>query len=144
MTPSETERLTGISLAKQVELHGSVRNRDHILIEKVSDSLDEVQMMGGRELAIRNLDRESSMPRQVRRAESLERLEHVFRDVFNDEDLEISRETSAKDIPDWDSVMHVSLIVNVEKAFGVRFSSSEVARLQNAGELSDLIESKGR
>jgi acyl carrier protein len=77
-------------------------------------------------------------------SDRLERLGDIFRDVFNDEDLVISRETSAKDVDEWDSVMHVSLIVNVEKVFGVRFSSSEVAKLQNVGELADLIESKGR
>jgi acyl carrier protein len=77
-------------------------------------------------------------------SDRLERLGDIFRDVFNDEDLVISRQTSAKDVEEWDSVMHVSLIVNVEKAFGVRFSSSEVAKLQNVGELADLIESKGR
>jgi acyl carrier protein len=74
----------------------------------------------------------------------LERITEVFREVFNDEDLIISRETSANDIPEWDSVMHVSLIIRVEKAFGVRFSSTEVAKLQNVGELADLIEAKGR
>jgi acyl carrier protein len=77
-------------------------------------------------------------------ADCLQRINDVFRDVFNDEDLIISRETSAKDIPEWDSVMHVSLIVNIEKAFGVRFSSSEVSRLQNVGDLEKLIVSKGR
>lgn len=77
-------------------------------------------------------------------SERLERLTEVFRNVFNDDDLVISRETSAKDIAEWDSVMHVSLIVNVEKAFGVRFSSSEVAKLQNVGDLADLIAAKGR
>jgi acyl carrier protein len=77
-------------------------------------------------------------------SDRLGRLGDIFRDVFNDEDLVISRETSAKDIEEWDSVMHVSLIVNVEKGFGVRFSSSEVAKLQNVGELADLIEAKGR
>src|SRR5450755_2744527 len=66
MTLSETEKLTDILLAKQLELHGSVRNRDDIQIEKAPDALDEVQMMGERELAIRNLDRELSMLRQVR------------------------------------------------------------------------------
>ena len=77
-------------------------------------------------------------------SDRLERLRDIFRDVFNDEDLVISRETSARDIDDWDSVMHVSLVVSVEKAFGVRFSSSEVAELQNVGDLADLIELKGR
>jgi acyl carrier protein len=77
-------------------------------------------------------------------SDRLERLRDIFRDVFNDEDLVISLETSARDIDDWDSVMHVSLVVSVEKAFGVRFSSSEVAELQNVGDLADLIELKGR
>jgi DnaK suppressor protein len=54
--------------AKQAGLSGSIRNRDEIVVEKVADSLDEVQLMGERELAIRNLDRDSNMLRQVRRA----------------------------------------------------------------------------
>jgi acyl carrier protein len=74
--------------------------------------------------------------------QNLEGLTEIFRDVFNDESLVISPETSARDIPAWDSVMHVSLIVNVEKAFGVRFSSSEIAKLQNVGDLAVLIDSK--
>lgn len=77
-------------------------------------------------------------------AERLERLNHIFKEVFNDEDLVIHRDTTAADIAEWDSVMHVSLIVKVEKVFGVRFSSSEVAKLQNVGDLEDLIASKGR
>ena len=67
----------------------------------------------------------------------------IFCDVFNDDELVISRQTTAKDVQDWDSIMHVSLVVTIEKAFGIRFSSSEVAGLQNVGELVDLIDSKG-
>ena len=69
-------------------------------------------------------------------------LTEVFQDVFNDDELEISRLTSAKDIEDWDSLTHVTLIVKVEKVFGVRFTSAQVASLQNVGELIDLIEQK--
>jgi acyl carrier protein len=69
-------------------------------------------------------------------------LSEVFRNVFDESEVVISRETSAKDVPQWDSLMHVALIINVEKAFGVRFLSSEVAGLQNLGELADLIEAK--
>jgi DnaK suppressor protein len=68
MTLAETERLTNFLRAKLTELSGSLRNRDEIVIEKSSDALDEVQLMGERELAIRNLDRDSGMLRQVRRA----------------------------------------------------------------------------
>lgn len=81
---------------------------------------------------------------QANMNDTFERLSEVFRTVFDEEGLMVSRETSAKDIPQWDSLMHVSLIINVEKAFGVRFLSSEVAGLQNLGELADLIEAKRR
>jgi DnaK suppressor protein len=70
MTLAETERLSNLLQAKLTELSGSLRNRDEIIIEKASDTLDEVQMMGERELAIRNLDRDSNMLRQIRRAQA--------------------------------------------------------------------------
>ena len=74
----------------------------------------------------------------------LARLQSVFREVFDDESLSIERGTSASDIPEWDSLMHVTLIVNVEREFGVRFASSEIAGLQNVGELLDLIQRKSK
>ncbi|MGA2714874.1 MAG: TraR/DksA family transcriptional regulator [Bryobacteraceae bacterium] len=70
MTLAETERFASLLWAKQTELSGSLRNRDEIVIEKTSDALDEVQLMGDRELAIRNLDRDSNILRQIRRARS--------------------------------------------------------------------------
>ena len=75
-------------------------------------------------------------------SDTLTRLNEVFRQVFDDEELEITPETSAKDIDGWDSLMHVTLIVNVEKAFGVKFSSTEVAAMKNVGDLIRLIESR--
>jgi acyl carrier protein len=76
--------------------------------------------------------------------DTLNRLTDVFRDVFDDEALTITRETTAADVPAWDSLMHVTLIVAVERSFGVRFKSSEVASLQNVGELVDLIDASRR
>ncbi|WP_422925769.1 acyl carrier protein [Singulisphaera sp. PoT] len=70
-------------------------------------------------------------------------LRDVFRNVFDDEDLEISREMTADDIEGWDSVTHVTLVINIEKAFGIKFKSSEVAGLKNIGDLEDLIQSRG-
>lgn len=72
----------------------------------------------------------------------LGRLCQVFQAVFDDDELEINRQTTAKDVEGWDSLMHVTLIVNIEKAFGIKFSSSEVASLQNVGELIDLINAR--
>src|SRR6202142_2285165 len=68
MTKVELEKFKAILEAKQAELTGSLRNRDEIVIEKAPDALDEVQLAGERELAIRNLDRDSNMLRQIRRA----------------------------------------------------------------------------
>ena len=68
MTKAELEKYKNILEAKQAELTGALRNRDEIVIEKAPDALDEVQLAGERELAIRNLDRDSNMLRQIRRA----------------------------------------------------------------------------
>jgi len=68
MTKAELEKAKKVLEAKMAELSGSLRNRDEIVIEKAPDALDEVQLAGERELAIRNLDRDSNMLRQIRRA----------------------------------------------------------------------------
>jgi acyl carrier protein len=70
------------------------------------------------------------------------KLTEVFRDLFDDDDIEISRETTADDIDDWDSTMHVTLMINIETEFGIRFSSKEIAGFKNVGELMDSITSK--
>lgn len=66
MTTVETEKIASILQQKLVELGESRHNREDIVIEKVSDTLDEVQLMGERELAIRKLDRDSKRLRQIR------------------------------------------------------------------------------
>jgi acyl carrier protein len=72
----------------------------------------------------------------------LEQLQSVFRDVFDDDELTINRDSSAEDVDGWDSLMHVSLMINVERVFGVKFSTTQVASLKDVGELIDLIESR--
>lgn len=74
--------------------------------------------------------------------ETIDRLNGVFQQVFDDDEIEITPATTAKDVEGWDSMMHVTLMINVEKAFGLKFSSSEVASLQRVGDLVDLIEAK--
>src|ERR1700751_4087625 len=66
MTKTELEKFKAILEAKQAELSNAVRNREDIAIEKTPDPIDEVQLAGERELAIRNLDRESTLIRHVR------------------------------------------------------------------------------
>jgi len=71
-----------------------------------------------------------------------EKLQEVFQDVFDDDEIEIAAETTADDIDAWDSLTHVQLIVAVEKAFGLKFSTVEVMKLKNVGEFIALIDKK--
>jgi DnaK suppressor protein len=68
MTQTEINKYKGMLEAKQAELSAGLRNRDDIAIEKTPDAIDEVQLAGERELAIRNLDRESNLLRNVKGA----------------------------------------------------------------------------
>jgi acyl carrier protein len=69
-------------------------------------------------------------------------LESVFRDIFDREDLKLKPETTAADIEEWDSLAHISLVVAIEKAFKMRFSSAEIQNLKNVGDMVNLIEKK--
>ena len=68
-----------------------------------------------------------------------QKLTVIFRDVFDDPALEITDATTAKDIPGWDSLTHVNMIVAVEKAFGMSFTTKDVKGLANVGSLIELI-----
>lgn len=76
------------------------------------------------------------------REEAYSKLNEVFRDVFDDESIEVNDATTANDIEDWDSLEHINLVVAVEKCFGIKFNMGEVAKLKNVGEMTDLILSK--
>lgn len=71
-----------------------------------------------------------------------EKLTEVFRDVFDDDTLLVSRSMTAEDVEEWDSLSHIRLIVSAEQAFGVRFTSSEITDLENVGEFIDLVAQK--
>jgi acyl carrier protein len=70
------------------------------------------------------------------------RLTDIMRDVFDDENLIAGPELTADDVEEWDSLSHVRLVLTVERAFGVKFSASEVGRLKNVGEFVELIRAK--
>ncbi|MBP5660104.1 MAG: acyl carrier protein [Lachnospiraceae bacterium] len=76
------------------------------------------------------------------REEAYKKLNEVFRDVFDDESIEVNDATTANDIEGWDSLEHINLVVAVEKCFGIKFNMGEVAKLKNVGEMMDLILSK--
>ncbi|SKB87293.1 acyl carrier protein [Lachnospiraceae bacterium] len=71
--------------------------------------------------------------------EVFSRLTEVFRDVFDDESIEISETTTSADIPDWDSFEHINLILAVETEFGVKIPMGKAVALKNIGELADTI-----
>ena len=73
-------------------------------------------------------------------AEIHDSLTAVFRDVLDAPGLTLTDATTAKDVEGWDSIAHVSLIVAVEKAFRVRFTTKEVKALANVGDFIRLIE----
>ena len=74
--------------------------------------------------------------------EVLSKVTMIFRDVFDDDTLEIKDSTNSSDIEDWDSLEHIALIVSMEKEFNLKFDLKEVNRLANVGEMVDLIASK--
>ena len=80
--------------------------------------------------------------KEKKMTETMTKLQDIFRDFFDDEDIVLTDETTADDIDGWDSLTHVQLIVAVEKAFSVKFSTVEVMKLKNVGEFAALIEKK--
>jgi acyl carrier protein len=69
-------------------------------------------------------------------------LTEVFRDVFDDDSIVLTPETTASDIAGWDSVAHVDLIVSIETRMKIKFKTSELGSLHNVGQLAGLIEYK--
>lgn len=73
------------------------------------------------------------------REEVFKTLNEVFRDVFDDETITVTDATTAADIEKWDSLMHITLISEVESAFGIRFQMKDVVALQNVGDMVTKI-----
>jgi acyl carrier protein len=73
----------------------------------------------------------------------LERLIPIFREVFADESLVVSRETDAGDVEAWDSFNHVSLITAIEETFSVPFTTREIGSFTCVGDVIDLLKQKG-
>lgn len=74
--------------------------------------------------------------------DTLSELQSLFREVFQQDDLVITRDTTAHDIEAWDSLIHVTLMMEVETRFGIRFTTAEIAYLKSVGDLVDLIAKK--
>jgi len=75
----------------------------------------------------------------VTRKEIFNGVQHIFRDIFDDDNLIIEDSTSAEDIEDWDSLNHINLVSAIEKEFGIRFALGELESLKDVGAMIDLM-----
>jgi acyl carrier protein len=73
---------------------------------------------------------------------TMEKLNAIFCEVFDDDDLVIVPEMTANEVDGWDSLSHVNLIVAIEGRFNIRFSQKELLSFKNVGEMLRCIESK--
>ena len=80
--------------------------------------------------------------RQMDQPQIYSRLTEIFREVFDQDTIAVTPELSAKDVDGWDSLAHIRLLLTVEKAFKIKFTTSEIGKLQNVGDLVVLIEAR--
>ena len=69
-------------------------------------------------------------------------LAQIFEDIFDEDSIELTPQLSAKDVDGWDSLTHIRLILTIEKAFKIKFSTSEIGKLENVGDLVALIQAR--
>lgn len=72
----------------------------------------------------------------------IEELQEIFREIFDDEELVLTNETTADDIEEWDSLTHMQLILEIEKKYNIRFTTAEIKKAANVGEFIQIIEGK--
>jgi acyl carrier protein len=70
------------------------------------------------------------------------RLAVIFEDVFDESSIEVTPELSAKNVDGWDSLTHIRLILTIEKAFKIKFSTPEIGKFENVGDLVKLIKAR--
>jgi len=76
---------------------------------------------------------------KMNRQEILKQVEAIFRDIFDDSQLNIVESTNAEDIEDWDSLNHINLVVAIEKHFDIKFALGELQTLKDVGAMIDLM-----
>lgn len=75
----------------------------------------------------------------MNREEVFARLNKVFREVFDDDSITVTNETTANDIEDWDSLMHINLLSEIENEFGIHFQMKDVTGMRNVGDMVNKI-----
>lgn len=76
----------------------------------------------------------------MERAEIFATLTEIFEDILDLENLELTDETTADDVDGWDSLVHITLISEIESEFGIKFPMKNVLTMKNVGELVDIIQ----
>lgn len=66
----------------------------------------------------------------------------IFKEVLENDDIQVQYETTANDIAEWDSLNHIQLVVEIERHFGIRFKSDELLSYKNVGEMCEAIARK--
>ena len=77
---------------------------------------------------------------EPKREKILEKLTHVFQDVFDDEDIALTPNTTAQDIEEWDSLNQIKNILACEKAFDVKLNARDINTLENVGAMLEHLE----
>ena len=78
----------------------------------------------------------------MERSEILEKLNGIFTDVLDNDDIKISETSTANDIEEWDSLTHIQLVVAIEKSFKVKFTTYEIQVWKNVGDMVNSIQAK--
>ena len=70
------------------------------------------------------------------------KLNVIFRDLFDDDSIELTPQTTANDIEDWDSLEHITLIATVERTFKMKFKMGEISSMKNVGQMANIIQAR--
>lgn len=72
----------------------------------------------------------------------LDELQQIFREVFDNPMMDVTEETSANDVPDWTSIVHMQLLATIEEHYGISFSTRDIRKMKKVGDLAESIEKK--
>tara|TARA_B100000767_G_scaffold275233_1_gene311160 strand:- start:1367 stop:1621 length:255 start_codon:yes stop_codon:yes gene_type:complete len=76
---------------------------------------------------------------RMTREQMLEKVESIFRDIFDEDELTVVDSTNSDDIEDWDSLNHINLVTSIERAFEIKFTLEELTNLADVGAMVDLM-----
>lgn len=74
--------------------------------------------------------------------EILSQVVAIFKEELDNEEIELTMESTAKEVEDWDSLSHIHLMVAIEKHFKIRFTSTEISSFKNVGEMVETVKKR--